>query len=290
MNVHSESVKAIAKKDFQDAVRSYLFWGLSFFFFTLMVSMAAGLWYFEGDVFAEATTEGLVSIGFNVTRLILPLIALALGWKAIAGERSSGSIKVLLSLPHSRTDMMIGKLVGRSAVLSLSLVIGFLLAAIFVFGFLGTFDLTDYLGLLVMSVVYGVAYTSLAITVSSLTKSTKFAAAGAFGIFVLFYIMWEAIMMTLVMLVQFEYLPDSDRMIEFILFFNSLDLGTAFSNSLIMATSVAELGEEVEQILEVFYDGSLPFYVQDWWGLVVMALWLVVPFAIAIYRFEQIDL
>ncbi len=35
-----ESVRAITKKDFQDSIRSWLFWGLSVFFFTLMAVLA----------------------------------------------------------------------------------------------------------------------------------------------------------------------------------------------------------------------------------------------------------
>lgn len=291
-SVSLESVAAIAKKDFQDAVRSWLFMGLSAFFFLLLVAMTGLLAYFEGDMIIgqEATTAVLVERVFSIGSLIIPVIALVLGWKAIAGERESGSIKILLSLPHSRTDVVLGKLLGRSAVLSLSLVIGFVLAALPVAALLGTFDVTDYVGLLLVSVLYGVAYTALAITVSSLIRSTTLAAAAAFGVFVLFYVVWPAAIFAAVLLVVFEYLPDSELVAELLMLFQSLNPNAAYGNVLSLVTSVAELDEESVAQLEAMFDGSIPFYLQDWFALVVLLAWIVVPIAIAAFRFDRVDL
>jgi len=290
-SINLESVRAVARKDFQDAVRSWMFWGLSLFFFVLLVAVTGTISYFGEDIAAEgATTEALVLFVSQITRLVIPLIALILGWKAIAGERETGSIKILLSLPHSRTDVVLGKLLGRSAVLSLSLVIGFVLAAVPVAALLGTFDVTDYVGLLVVSVLYGVAYTALAITVSSLIRSTTLAAAAAFGIFVLFYAVWPALVFAAVLLIAFEYLPDSDLVAELVLLFQSLNPNAAYGNVLSLVTSVAELDEDAVAQLEATFDGSIPFYLQDWFALVVLLAWIAVPIAIAAYRFDRVDL
>jgi len=94
-SINLESVRAVAKKDFQDAVRSWLFWGLSAFFFALLVVVTGALSYFGEDIAAQgATTDMLVVFVSQITKLVVPLIALVLGWKSIAGERESGSIKV----------------------------------------------------------------------------------------------------------------------------------------------------------------------------------------------------
>jgi len=52
-SINLESVRAVAKKDFQDAVRSWLFWGLSAFFFALLVVVTGALSYFGEDIAAQ---------------------------------------------------------------------------------------------------------------------------------------------------------------------------------------------------------------------------------------------
>jgi ABC-2 type transport system permease protein len=304
-SIDLQSVRAIAKKDFQDAVRSWLFLFLSMFFFSILVIPTVLLWYLGGDLpTADATTGGLIGTVHNVTRLVIPVIALVLGWKAIAGERESGSLKVLLSLPHSRTDVLLGKLVGRSAVLSVSLVAGFVLAAAFVALLFGGFDVGDYLGLLAVSVLYGIAYTSIAVALSSLTRSTTFAGAFAFGVFVLFYIVWETVIAMIDMLVQLDYLPGveytitgpegqemaAERPHDVAFLFHSFDPGVAYQNVLSFVTSIAEADPQVVQSMEEAFGGSVPFYLQDWFAIVVLLFWIVVPMAIAIYRFNRVDL
>ncbi|RQG95158.1 ABC transporter permease [Natrarchaeobius chitinivorans] len=290
-SINLESIRAIAKKDFQDSFRSWVFWGLSIFFFTLLVASTGIISYFEGDLIAAegATTVVLIDQVRGLTQLVIPLIALILGWKSVAGERESGSIKILLSLPHSRTDVLIGKLIGRSAVLAVSLTVGFALAAVVVAALIGSFDVGDYLGLLVVSILYGVAYTSLAIAASSMTRSTTIAGAAIFGIFVLFYIIWDTIVTAIYLLMIFDYLPDNETMAQVVLFFQSLDPGTAYATVLSLATSVAEMDDQTVAALEAMFD-TVPFYLTDWFALVVLLFWIVVPMAIAIIRFDRTDL
>ncbi|MWV41472.1 ABC transporter permease [Natrialba sp. INN-245] len=307
-SINLESVRAIAKKDFKDSFRSWVFWGLSIFFFTLLVVLTGLLSYFDEIFFgvsaAEAgvTTELLVVAASFVTRLVIPLIALVLGWKAISGERESGSIKVLLSLPHSRKDVILGKLIGRSAVLSVSLIVGFVFAAVVVAALLGSFDVVDYVGLLAMSILYGIAYTSLAVSISSLTRSTTIAGAALFGVFLLFYVVWNAIIEAIDLLMAFDYISgvpytvetdqgtiELERMPDWAYFIESIDPGYAYNNALSVATSAAEseLGVAIEEIM---FDGNVPFFLQDWFSFVVLLAWIVVPLAIALYRFDRVDL
>lgn len=290
--IEPQSVQAIAKKDFQDAVRSHLFMGLSLLFFTMLVAPTVFLWHFEDDlpVGVEGTTVELFNSLLQGVILIVPLIAIVLGWRSIAGERQSGSIKVLLSLPHSRTDVLVGKLIGRSAVLSFSLVIGFLLAGAVVWLLLGSFYLTDFTALLAFSILLGTAYTSITITISALAGSRTVAAAGAFGLFVLFYIGWDLLVTFVSMLLALDVLPESDRVLEVLLFLHSLDPSNAFGRVLAWSATVVEPDRDAAQALLDFYDGSLPFYLEDWFGLVVLALWVIIPLVIAIYHFDRVDL
>ena len=299
------SVRAIATKDFQDAVRSWLFWGLSLLFFFLLALITGAISYFGEDITAEGvTTEALVVIVSQVTSAVIPLIALVLGWKAIAGERESGTIKIMLSLPHSRKDVILGKLIGRSAVLSLSLVVGFVLAAVIVAIGLGGFDVVDYVGLLAVSVVYGVAYTSIAVAISALARSTTVAAASAFGVFILFYVVWNALLIIFSLLSSrevlfFEFVAytgeindqefQGQRLQSWMYLVHDLDPGNAYANVLSLATSAADI-EGANVVQAEMFGGSVPFYLQDWFALVILAFWIVVPLGVALYRFDRGDL
>lgn len=304
-SIHPGSIVAVAKKDFQDSVRSWLFWGLSALFFLLLVGIAGALSYFGEDIAAQgATTDMLVVLVSQVTKWIVPLIALILGWKSIAGERESGSIKILLSLPHSRKDVVIGKLLGRSAVLSMSLTVGFVLAAAIVAAFLGGFDIADYGGLLVMSIFYGVAYTSIAVSLSSLTRSTTIAGAAIFCVFLLFYGLWNGLGTVFRMLGQREFLffdtvtytrefqgqeVTLERRQDWTYFITNLDPGQAYNRGLTLLTDV-DLLEQGSNISAQMFGGELPFYLQDWFSFLILLFWIVVPLVIALYRFDRVDI
>lgn len=155
---------------------------------------------------------------------------------------------------------------------------------------LGTFDVTDYLGLLLISILYGIAYTSVTIAVSSLLRSTTFAAAAAFGVFALFYIFWGTVVSVVGMLISYDYLPESDTLVEAAMFYQSVNPNAAYGNALSFVTSAPDLEDQGAPMLEMFFDGSLPFYLQDWFAFIVLLFWIVVPIGLAIYRFNRVDL
>lgn len=297
-SIELRSVRAIAVKDFRDAVRSSLFWVLSAFFFLLMAAVGYAVGQFE--FFEQTTTQEFVFFFSNVTNLIIPLIALLLGWKAIAGERESGSIKVLLSLPHSRKDVVLGKLLGRTAVLAVSLSIGFLVGGIVVAATFGTFSIIEYGIFLGMTILYGLAYVAIAIGISSVAWSTNVAAAFAFGVFALFYVVWNVINIGLQILMSEGYIDGVQYTVEFegeefvgerlpnwALFLDTLDPGNAYQNALTVFSSGDNLGTQFQ---DTIFESGIPFYLQDWFSFLVLLFWIVAPVALSLLWFDRIDL
>lgn len=298
-SINLESVRAVAKKDFQDAIRSWLFWGLSVFFFTLMAALAGFLSWANPD---NLTTIGFISLVSQVCKLVIPLIALMLGWKAIAGERETGSIKVLLSLPHSRRDVLIGKLLGRTAVLTLSLIIGFLIGMVAVAFAVSEFSFPAYIAFLAMTIVYGLAYMSIAVSLSSMTRSTTIAGAAMFGVFVLFYIVWNSIQGALGLLMTRGYIDGVDymgsfggqqvertRLPDWAQFINMVDPGNAYQNTITLFSSLSSdsIGTAFN---EAAYPNGLPFFLQDWFSGIILLFWIVVPLAVAVFWFDRVDI
>ncbi|RZH68719.1 ABC transporter permease [Natrinema altunense] len=295
-----ESVRAIAKKDFQDSIRSWLFWGLSVFFFTLMAVLAGFIAWAEPD---DLTTLGFIGLVSQVCKLVIPLIALVLGWKSIAGERETGSIKVLLSLPHSRKDVLVGKLLGRTAVLSLSLGIGFVIGMLAVAFAVTEFSFPAYVAFLAMTILYGLAYMSIAVSLSSVTRSTTMAGAAMFGVFVLFYIVWNSIRSALGLLMRRGYIDgvsytgttftgqqqEMTRLPDWALFIDMIDPGNAYQNTITLFSGLS--GENIGTTFnEAAFPNGLPFYLQDWFSLVILLFWIVVPIAVALSLFDRGDI
>ena len=116
-------IATIASKEFRDRLRNrwVLAVALVFAIFSLVIAYAGG---------AQQGTVGIRSIEFTITSLVslviylVPLIALLLGFDAIVGERERGSLDLLLALPITRGELLIGKYLGLALALTLAMLVG----------------------------------------------------------------------------------------------------------------------------------------------------------------------
>lgn len=278
---------AVARKDFQDAVRSKVLWLLS----ALFVVFAAGVAYVYtlvlggagGEVGQELSSVALIEFMTAPVATLVPITALIVGYKAVAGEVESGTLKLLLSLPHTRKDVVFGKLVGRTGVLAVPIVVGFAVAAIVVLALYSSFDTVDYLLFLALTVLFGATFVSIAVGISAATKSTAKAAASVFGVFILFEFLWSVIPMGIHYLVEGAFFP-AGRPPNWYLFVQQLSPSNAFS------ASVLSFLPNTQRQLAAILGGDVPFYLTDWFALVILAFWLVVPVALGYLAFERKDL
>ena len=108
-------ILTIAGKEFRDRIRNrwVLAVALVFTVFSLVIA------YFGG---AQQGAVGFRSIEFTIASLVslviylIPLIALLLGFDAIVGERERGSLDLLLSLPITRFELLLGKYLGLASI------------------------------------------------------------------------------------------------------------------------------------------------------------------------------
>ena len=122
-------IATIASKEFWDRIRNrwVLAVALVFTAFALVIA------YFGA---AQQGSVGFRSIDITIASLVslviylIPLIALVLGFDAIVGERERGSLDLLLSMPITRLELLLGKYVGLAAALTFSTIAGFGLVAI----------------------------------------------------------------------------------------------------------------------------------------------------------------
>ncbi len=184
----------IAAKEFRDRMRNrwVLAVALVFTVFSLVIA------YFGG---AQQGTVGFRSIEFTIASLVslviylIPLIALLLGFDAIVGERERGSLDLLLSLPITRLELLLGKYLGLAAALALSTLAGFGLVAVLLVSQLSWNGLFHYVGFMLSSVLLGLAFLSLAVLVSVVARDRTRASGLAIATWFLFVLVFDLVLL-----------------------------------------------------------------------------------------------
>lgn len=294
------STLAVARKDFSDAVRSRSLIALV----ALFVLFAGGATYLVAEVLGGSGgggTEGLppvfglfVSLIFPITVLV-PLIGVMTGYKSIVGERASGSVKLLLSLPHTRRDVVAGKTIGRTAVFAVAIIVGFAVAAVIAFVSYDTFPVMEYVAFTLLTIVFGLVYLVFAIGMSAATGSTSVALWVSLGFFALFQFLWGFVVNLLVWVVNGFSSPANFSILagyfslqgnvtppDWYLLVQNLSPSSAYQSALgPFFTDQLAFGAQ---------SAAAPYYLQGWFGFVILAIWLIVPLVLGYLRFNRSDL
>lgn len=271
------SWQAVARKDVRDAGTAKTLWILGGLFPLLFVALAVGI-----SAFLDGEFDTFLRTGGATVSIAFPLLAIVLGYKSVIAERDSGSIALLLSLPHSRRDVAIGKFVGRSIVLSAPALVGFAVAAPVVATRYTGVSALQYVGFVAVSLVYGMAFLGIAIGLSMATTASRRVAAGAFGSYVVMVMFWT-VLVDLVFFTLFRFRPSgtSDPP-GWVPFAKLLNPSTAYSYLLGDGLG-SGLGSPLSSLGDAWYT-TPPV------ALLVLLAWVVVPVLVGYRRFDATDL
>lgn len=283
---------AVAEKDFRDAVQSRALWSLVVVFAAILSITSYAYVEFPAmfGPIDEATFAGLVFFTASIAGLFIPIAAVIVCFKALAGERELGSIKILLSLPVSRSDVLFGKLLGRTAVLGTGLLAGLVVGLVFGAALLGSVDLVPLVLFLLVTFAFALVYASIVVGLSATTGSTTRATTLAVGFFFLFELLWDAIPLGVVYVVSGFSLPS--ELPDWMFLVSQLSPSSAYFNGVIalLPGAAADAGVSAETGVDVQPTDAEPFYVTAETGLAFLALWLVVPLLVGYFRFTRTDL
>jgi ABC-2 type transport system permease protein len=181
----------VAKKEFRDASRSKGLWLLTVVFVSVFILPVVLALYFGIDLVSRGGSDIgmqlLISTYYlNVVTILLPIIAIFVGYAAIAKERTSGSLKLLLSLPNSRQDVVLGKVFGRCAVVAVPLAISLGLGALFFAASRITLKPDIYFQFSLFTLAFTVVFVAIAVSISGAFSTTT--RSGVANFLVYFYL------------------------------------------------------------------------------------------------------
>jgi Cu-processing system permease protein len=183
-------IKVIAAKEFRDRIRNR--WVIAVAaIFTLF---ALAITYFGA---AQQGEVGFRNIEFTIASLVslviylIPLIALILGYDAIVGERERGSLDLLLSMPITRLELLLGKFAGLSLALASSTLAGFGLVGLLLARQTDSAALYHYAGFMLSAILLGMVFLSLAVMVSVIARDRARASGAAIAVWFLFVLVYD---------------------------------------------------------------------------------------------------
>lgn len=265
-------ILTIAAKEFRDRMRNrwVLAVALVFTVFSLVIA------YFGG---AQQGAVGFRSIEFTIASLVslviylIPLIALLLGFDAIVGERERGSLDLLLSLPITRLELLLGKYLGLAAALALAMLGGLALVGVLLWRQFGSAAAFHYGGFMFSALLLGMAFLSLAVALSVLARDRTRASGLAIAIWFFFVLVFDLLLLGALVATGGQY---GGEIFPYLLLLNPADV--------FRILNVFSL----DDMRRLYGLTSLlpPALASPWLMGAVMAGWIVLPLGLASWRFK----
>lgn len=262
---------AVARADFDNVSRSYLVRGVIAVLAVIVVGIV---------VLPELLASFGARLAFEVTSQasgqLVPIIALVTGYLSVAGERESGTVRVLLSLPPSRRDVVLGKFIARAGIVLAGILLAYALGSVGSLLVYGSLPLDAVVGTTLLTCLLGVTFVGIAVALSAATASRARAVTAAVGFYVFTVVLWDILLLGAQFLLEIrEPIPEWFRFLQ--VFPPSSAFGRLY-NSLVgsLLSSGPPPGDAV--------------YLSDPAMVLLLLAWLVVPLVLGYWRFARANL
>ncbi|MFC7076592.1 ABC transporter permease subunit [Haloarcula halophila] len=299
----------IVKKEFADTVRTRALLLLTGLFLTLFVlPLAITLYTGLGGDAAAAVTALVQGLAVRLLSVIVPISAIALTYAAISGERQRGSLKILLSLPYTRRDVVVGKLFGRFFALAAPLVGTLLLQVLVVLPEAESgFQARTVVVLIGLTLLLALSFVGFTLGASAATSTTRRSLITAGGVWVYLFALWNSVSSGVGGLLRDRTGLDEELTLKIELFVKLLNPTQAYqtllqslgSADVTVAQARASMFGSIfggqsslirQQAAAQTLSESVPWYLSDPVAVVVLLGWCVVPVVIGYGLFARADL
>ncbi|WP_435320592.1 ABC transporter permease subunit [Haloarchaeobius sp. TZWSO28] len=274
-------VITIARKEVDDSVRSRLLWGIVGLV-AVLTSFAAAMLQFVPGVEADALAG--INGATELATLLVPIVALVAAYLAIAGERESGSVKVLLGFPPSRAEVVAGKFLGRAALVIVGVSAGYAVSGVVTLLVYGSLPVVAFAATLALTAFLGAVFVAIAVGLSALSATRSRAMTGSIAVYLVLTLFWDFVPQGTYMLVEGS--SPTAPLPGWFLLLQSLSPTGAYG-SLVTAVVSSEAGVPG---LPALVAGAFPFYLEPWFLLGLLAAWSAVPLLVGYRAFEKADL
>jgi ABC-type transport system involved in multi-copper enzyme maturation permease subunit len=274
------NVFIISKKEFMDNLRNnwIIILTVLFIILTLVISFVSGGGSL-GDI--QVTVVGLLAIA----SMLVPIIAVMLGYNTISGEVESGSLLVVQSYPVSRGEVYLGKFFGLSCVLAVSVLLGFGISGLIINGVVGGANPVEFLVFISLTILLGLLYLSMSICFSAILKRRSTSLYAGVGLF-----FWSMIIASVIMGVflgtggSFSDILTGgmpDWMWSSMMVLSPMDM---FQTATFLGFNlrVANIGG--------FGEIMIPNFISMTNLLVIFILWIILPLGIGYYFYRKRDI
>lgn len=265
----------IAGKEISDGLRNRWVVGATL----LLAALAFALTFLGSSPTGQLGVKPLAVVVVSLSSLtifLMPLIALLISYDAIVGEVERGCMILLLTYPISRRQILLGKFIGHTSILTIATLIGYGGAgvALAVAGAGDPESWRAFLILIVSSIMLGSVFIALAYWVSASVRERSTAAGVAIGFWLVFVVIYDLFLVGL--LIAAGGLLD-ERVFPYLLLANPADVYrllnlTAFEN-VRKFSGMAGLSEQAHFAPAVLFAALLA--------------WIAVPLALASRRFRR---
>ena len=265
-------ISVIAGKELRERIRNRWVLAVAVVFAVFALVIA----YFGA---AQQGAVGLRSIDVTIASLVslviylVPLIALILGYDAIVGERERGSLELLLSLPLTAFELLLGKFLGLAGALALSTLAGFGAAGVVLVYNIGPSALYHYAGFMVSALLLGLTFLSMAVAVSVGARDRMRASGIAIALWFFFVLVYDLLLLGLLVLAEGRL---NMNFFPLLLMLNPADVFR------ILNIFGFEDVRKLYGLATVFPEALA----NPWLLGAVMVLWIAAPLGVATWRFK----
>ncbi|NLG59086.1 MAG: ABC transporter permease [Gammaproteobacteria bacterium] len=230
----------------------------------------------SGAVQADPLAIVVVSLA-SLTIFLVPLIALLLSFDAIVGEQERGTLMLLLSYPVARWQVVVGKVLGQVCILAIATLLGYGVAAgaLALESEIGAPAWNAFAAMVLTSIMLGAAFVAMGVLASAIVRERATAAGLAVGVWLFFVLLYDTALLGILVADQGKYVTQG--VLEALLMLNPADVYRIFNMTADEGVAVYS-GLAGPGTAAPTPPGVL---------LAVLAAWVAVPLALAIFAFRR---